>query len=468
MNQTTLRPTRKPHQVVVIGGGFAGLHVTRGLRRAPVAVKLIDKRNFHLFQPLLYQVAGGALSPANIAAPLRQIFSRQNNCQVLMGEVVDIDPVARRVELKNGSVDYDSLVLAAGSTHSYFGNDRWEKLAPGLKTVEDATGIRARILTAFEWAELTTDPDLRRRLLTFVIVGGGPTGVELAGTLAEISHRSLRDDFRSICPNESQIILVEAADRVLTPFPPELSANAQKSLEALGVMVRTGTSVADVADDHVLLKQGDRTERVPTQTVLWAAGVRASPLGKILAAATGAQTDRSGRVIVERNMSVPGYPDIFVIGDLAHYDQSDGNPLPGVAPVAIQSGQYVAKLLACRVAGKKEPEFRYFFKGNLATIGRWSAVADFRKFRMTGIIAWLLWLAVHLIYIISFRNRLLVLIQWAWTALTYDRSARLITGESRPPEATFPDNLLPNQAREPADAQPDDQKSGAAAVRQSS
>ncbi|SFH93171.1 NAD(P)/FAD-dependent oxidoreductase [Planctomicrobium piriforme] len=438
------------HQVVVIGGGFGGLHAVQGLRRAPVEVKLIDKRNFHLFQPLLYQVASGALSPANIAAPLRQILSRQANCQVMMGEVVGIDAVHRRVDLTDGEVHYDTLVLAAGATHSYFGNDHWGHLAPGLKTVEDATEMRARILTAFEWAELETDSEIRRRLLTFVIVGAGPTGVELAGALAEISHRSLKDDFRTIDPAESQIMLVEAADRVLTPFPPALSAKAQASLERLGVTVRCKTSVADVAADHVVLKFDGQTEVVPTQTVLWAAGVRASPLAKIVAASTGAQMDRAGRVIVERDLSLPGFPEIFVIGDMANYGHHGERPLPGVAPVAIQEGQFVARLIDSRVREKPAPVFKYHDRGNLATIGRWSAVADFQWLQMSGFFAWVLWLVVHLLNIISFRNRVLVLIQWGWNFLSSDRSARLITGEYRPPDVSYLGRIPPDQEVAPA------------------
>ncbi len=421
--------TTDRHQVVVIGGGFGGLKVTSTLKRADVDVKLIDKRNFHLFQPLLYQVAGGALSPANIAAPLRQIFSRQRNCQVYMGEVIGLDPISRIVKLNDGQVPYDTLVVAAGATHSYFGNDHWEKLAPGLKTVEDATEMRARILTAFERAELEPDPEIRRRLLTFVIVGGGPTGVELAGALAEISRRSLKDDFRSINPSESQILLVEAADRVLTPFPPELSEKARKSLERLGVTVRCSTMVADIDPTHVTLKMGDNAEVVPTETVLWAAGVKASPLAKLLAECTGVTLDRSGRVIVQEDLTIPGHPEIFVIGDMANYTHGTERPLPGVAPVAMQEGTFVGKLIRSRVEGTKPPRFVYKDMGNLATIGRWSAVADFGWLKTSGVFAWLLWLVVHLINIINFRNRLLVLIQWGANFLTSDRSARLITGD---------------------------------------
>ncbi|WP_437224904.1 NAD(P)/FAD-dependent oxidoreductase [Planctomicrobium sp. SH661] len=435
--------SRTSHQVVVIGGGFGGLNTVRGLKHAPVQVKLIDKRNFHLFQPLLYQVAGGALSPANIASPLRHVFSRQKNCQVLLGEVHRIDPEARIVFTDDAQVRYDTLVVAAGSTHSYFGRNDWEPLAPGLKTVEDATQIRTRILTAFEEAENEPDPEVRRRLLTFVIVGGGATGVELAGALADISRLSLKDDFRQINPADSQIILVEGADRILTPFPPELSNHAKEFLERRGVQVRAHAKVIDIQPDHVLVKVGDKDEIITTKTVLWAAGVQAAPLGRQIAEATGAKLDRSGRVQVEPDLSLPGHPEIFVIGDLATYHHQGERPLPGVAPVAIQQGQYVARLIAARLRGGPLPVFRYHDKGNLATIGKWSAVADFGWFKLSGFFAWVLWLLVHLMYITGFRNRLLVLIQWAWNFLTNDRSARLITGES----TTAPqENQSPNSS----------------------
>lgn len=428
MDQALNRPAR--HQVVVVGGGFGGLNAVRGLKRVPVDIKLIDQRNFHLFQPLLYQVAGGALSPANIAAPLRHVFSRQKNCQVLLGTVSRIDPVARYVVTAEREVAYDTLIVAAGSTHSYFGQDHWAQYAPGLKTVEDATQIRARILRAFEAAENEPDPERRRRLLTFVIVGGGPTGVELAGALADISRLSLKDDFRHINPADSKIILVEGADRVLTPFPPSLSAHATEFLQQRGVEVRTHARVTDIQPDHVVLKIGEREEIIMTQTVLWAAGVQAAPIGRQIAEATGAQLDRAGRISVEPDLSIPGHPEIFIIGDLANYAYQGSRPLPGVAPVAIQQGRFVAKLISARLQNKPLPRFLYHDKGNLATIGKWSAVADFGWMKFSGFPAWVLWLVVHLMYITGFRNRLLVLVQWAWTFLTNDRSARLITGRS--------------------------------------
>jgi len=417
------------HQVVVIGGGFGGLTAVRRLKTAPVQIKLIDKRNFHLFQPLLYQVAGGALSPANIASPLRNLFARQANCQVLLGNVSRIDPAARSVTTNEGIVRYDTLVVAAGATHSYFGQDQWEKYAPGLKTIEDATNIRAKILTAFEEAENELDPAVRKRLLTFVIVGGGPTGVELAGTLADISRLSLKHDFRSINPADSRIILVEGAERVLTPFPPRLSQHATEFLQQRGVQVMLKTRVNEIQADHVLVKTQDQEQVIETRNVLWAAGVQAAPIGKQLAEAAGASLDRSGRIVVEPDLSLPGYPEVFVIGDLANYPHQGETPLPGVAPVAIQQGQFVARLIIARLQGAPLPQFKYLDKGNLATIGKWSAVADFGWLKISGLSAWVLWLFVHLMYIIGFRNRLLVLIQWAWNFLTNDRSARLITGE---------------------------------------
>jgi len=442
MNDAATSQTQ--HQVVVIGGGFGGLTAVRRLKSAPAQIKLIDKRNFHLFQPLLYQVAGGALSPANIASPLRNLFARQANCQVLLGNVSRIDPVARCITTNEGVVSYDTLIVAAGSTHSYFGQDQWEKFAPGLKTIEDATNIRARILIAFEEAENEPDPVVRRRLLTFVIVGGGPTGVELAGTLADISRLSLKYDFRSINPADSRIILVEGADRVLTPFPPRLSQHATEFLQQRGVQVMLKTRVNDIQADHVLVKTQDREQVIETRNVLWAAGVQAAPIGKQLAEAAGASLDRSGRIVVEPDLSLPGHPEIFVIGDLANYPHHGETPLPGVAPVAIQQGQFVARLITARLQGTPLPEFKYVDKGNLATIGKWSAVADFGWLKISGLFAWILWLFVHLMYIIGFRNRLLVLIQWAWNFLTNDRSARLITGEqqvSDPPKTHLEQKL---------------------------
>ncbi|WP_437186070.1 NAD(P)/FAD-dependent oxidoreductase [Planctomicrobium sp. SH668] len=427
----TTHQSARRHQVVIIGGGFGGLNAARSLKNAPVDIKLIDRRNFHLFQPLLYQVAGGALSPANIASPLRHIFARQKNCQTLLASVTGIAPDRNVIITDEGEIRYDTLIVAAGARHSYFGNDQWAEFAPGLKTVEDATSIRARILMAFEDAELEPDPAIRRKLLTFVIVGGGPTGVELAGALGEIAGRSLKHEFRNINPSEANILLLEGADRLLLPFPPELSERAKQSLERAGVQVRINTKVIDIQADHVKIQFDGKEEIIETSTILWAAGVQASSIGKKIAEEVGTPTDRAGRVMVEPNMSLPGHPEILVIGDTANFSHQGDRPLPGVAPVAIQQGQYVGKLIKARLKGKPEPEFKYWNKGNLATIGKWSAVADLGLFKVSGVIAWLLWLVVHLMYIAAFRNRVLVVIQWGWNFLTNDRSARLITGDDQ-------------------------------------
>jgi len=420
-------PELPSHRVVIVGGGFGGLSAARALRRAPVRVTLIDRRNFHLFQPLLYQVATGGLSPANIAAPLRSILERQQNCEVLLGEVRGFDVANRLVRFNSSQLEYDTLLVAAGARDCYFGHPEWEKFAPGLKSIEDATQIRRRLLTAFELAEREENADRRRRLLTFVIVGGGPTGVELAGTMAEISRHTLKHEFRHIDPSDAQIVLIEAGERILAAYPPDLSARAQRSLERLGVIVRTKTMVADVAADRVHVKFGGAEEVLLSDTVVWAAGVEASPLAKLLAKATGAALDRTGRIVVEPDLTVPGHPEIFSIGDMANYTQ-DGKPLPGVAPVAIQQGRFVAKLINARIRGRTLPTFRYRNLGNLATIGRSAAVAEFGKLHLGGFIAWITWLFVHLMNLVGFRNRLLVLVQWGWNYLTYDRSARLITG----------------------------------------
>jgi NADH:ubiquinone reductase (H+-translocating) len=428
------------HHVVVVGGGFGGLNATRALRRANVRITLIDRRNFHLFQPLLYQVATGGLSPANIAAPLRAIVARQTNCDVLLGEVRGFDVDKRIVQLDGDQISYDTLIVAAGATHSYFGHPEWEQFAPGLKTIEDATEIRRRMLLAFESAEREAETEGRHKQLTFVVVGGGPTGVEMAGTMAEIARHTLKREFHHIVPADSQIILVEAGGRVLPAYPPDLSAKAQQSLERLGVVVRMNAMVTGVSHDHVMIKFAGADERLPTSTIVWAAGVEASPLAKSLADATGAKLDRAGRIAVEPDLSLPGHPEIFVLGDMASYTQDD-KPLPGVAPVAIQQGRFVARLIAARLRGRPLPTFRYRNLGNLATIGRSAAVADFGKLHFSGFIAWMMWLVVHLMNLVSFRNRLLVLVQWAWNYFTFDRSARLITGVkeaepiSPPPDA---------------------------------
>jgi NADH dehydrogenase len=416
------------HKVVIIGGGFGGLSAARVLKNVPVEVTLVDRCNYHLFQPLLYQVATGSLSPANVAGPLRQVLRKQKNTRVLLGEAIHIDAVQRRVILSDGALDYDTLIVATGATHQYFGHDEWEQFAPGLKNLDDATAMRGRILLAFEAAERERDPNKLRAWMTFVIVGGGPTGAELAGALGEIAHDTLRHDFRAIDPSQTRIVLVEATDRALPTYPVKLSEAARGMLVRLGVTVRTGAMVTDVRADGVTIRAGDHDEIIPTRTVLWAAGVLASPLGVILAQEAGAKLDRARRVIVEPDMSIAAHPEIFVIGDLSHYSHQTGRPLPGVAQPAIQQGHYVAKLIRARLRGRKLPPFHYFDKGNLATIGRGAAVADLNWLRVSGWPAWLIWVFVHLLYIVQFQNRMLVMLQWAWLYLTFDRSARLITG----------------------------------------
>jgi NADH dehydrogenase len=414
-------------RVAIVGGGFGGLYAARKLASAPVSVTLIDRRNFHLFQPLLYQVATGGLSPGEIASPLRAVLSRQRNAEVLMGEAMDLDVEGRRVLLRDGEVAYDQLIVATGATHHYFGNDQWAALAPGLKTIEDATEIRRRVLLAFERAERETDPAARRALLNFVIVGGGATGVELAGALGEISNDTLRHDFRHINPAEAGILLIEGADRVLPAFPPELSAKAEKQLIALGVRTRDSARVTNIDSEGVTFECRGKSERIVARTVLWAAGVRASRLGQVLAERAGATLDRAGRVCVAPDLSIPGHPEIHVIGDLANFSHQTGAPLPGVAPVAMQQGRYVAGLIGRRLRGETVAPFHYFNKGNLATIGRNRAVADFGFLRIAGFAAWFLWVFVHLMYLVEFENRLLVFVEWLYNYITRNRGARLIT-----------------------------------------
>jgi NADH dehydrogenase len=417
------------NRVVVIGGGFGGLYVAKALGRAPVSVAVIDRRNFHLFQPLLYQVATGALSPGEIASPLRVVLKKNRNTEVLLGEVVGLDVDNRRVLMRDGEVSYDYLVVATGATHHYFGNDQWEAVAPGLKTIEDATEMRSRLLLAFERAEREPDPAERRAWLNFVIVGAGPTGVELAGALGEIANDTLRHDFRHIDPREAAILLVEGEPRVLPTFPADLSAKAEGQLVSLGVRARTGARVTQIDRDGVTVTVNGHEERIATHTVLWAAGVRASRLGKVLADRAGAQLDRAGRVVVEPDMSVGGHPEIFVIGDLSSFTHQGGKPLPGVAPVAMQQGRYVAALIRRRVSGGgKAAPFHYFNKGNLATVGRNLAVAEFGKLHIAGFAAWFTWVFVHLMYLVEFDNRLLVFTEWVYNYFTRNRGARLITG----------------------------------------
>jgi NADH dehydrogenase len=419
------------HRVVIVGGGFGGLYAAKAFRRAPVDVTLIDKRNFHLFQPLLYQVATGSLSPADISSPLRSILSRHKNTQVLLEEVVDIDPDRQVVIMPGMEQPYDTLIVATGVSHFYFGNDQWKSIAPGLKTVEDALEIRRKIFMAFEAAEKETDPERRRAWLNFVVVGGGPTGVELAGAIAELAHKTLKHDFRNIDTSEAQIILLEGVDRVLPPYPPELSEKAMASLHKLGVTVRTKTLVTQIDDDQVTAKEGEQIEQIPTKTVLWAAGVKASGMGEVLQNRTGATLDRAGRVIVEPDLSIANYPNIFVIGDLAHFaHQEEGKPLPGVAPVAMQQGQYVARLVRQRLHQLTLPPFRYSDFGSMAVIGQNEAVVNLGFVKFSGILAWLFWVFAHIYYLIEFDNKLLVMIQWGWSYFTRKRGARLITGEA--------------------------------------
>ncbi len=394
-------------------------------------VTLVDRRNHHLFQPLLYQVATGALSPANIAAPLRALLHRQANARVLLGEAIDIDLAGRRVVLSDGELAYDSLIVAAGATHSYFGHPEWEQFAPSLKNIDDATSIRRKILSAFESAERERDPDTIARRLTFVIVGAGPTGVEMAGAIAELARETLRKDFRAIDPTRARILLVEAADRILPPFAPDLSVKARRGLENMRVEVRTNTLVTAIEPDAVLLKSGEIVERIAANTVVWSAGVQASPLAKILSAKAGAELDRGGRVRVQPDLTLPAHPEVFVIGDMAHCPDSAGKPLPGLAPVAIQQGHYAAKLIAARFSGRQWSAFAYRDFGTMAMIGRMKAVCDIFGWRYAGSLAWFTWLFVHLMQIVQFENRILVLFQWAGHYITRNRSARLITGTER-------------------------------------
>ena len=405
--------------VVIVGGGFGGLYAARALRHEPVQVTLLDRRNHHLFQPLLYQVAMAALSPGDIASPIRWILRRQKNVEVLLAEVQRVDPVRRVLVMRDGELRYDYLILATGATHAYFGHDEWRGTAPGLKTLEDALEIRRRVLLAFEHAEREEDAARRAALLTFVVIGGGPTGVELAGALAEISRQSLARDFRHFNPGSARIVLVEAGPAVLMTFPEPLRAAARRDLERLGVEVRTGALVTGVHDGRVEVGH----DHVDASTVLWAAGVAASPVGSTL----GVQTDRAGRVMVQPDLTVPGHPEIFVIGDLAAFLGPDGKMLPGVAQVAIQMGQHAARNIIRAVEHQPYRPFVYKNLGNMATIGRASAVCDLGRVRLKGWFAWLAWLFVHILNLIGFRNRIVVLVQWAWAYFSYQRAIRLIT-----------------------------------------
>ena len=423
--------TEKAHRIVILGGGFGGLSAAQSLKRAPVDVTLIDRRNFHLFQPLLYQVATGSLSPGEIAAPLRSVLRKQKNTEVLLGEAADIDPQNNRLTLRDGAqFEYDSLIVSTGSKTSYYGNDSWREVAPSLKTIEEATNIRQRILLAFERAERAATEDEARTWLTFVIVGAGATGMELAGALAEIANETLKHDFRRINPTEAQILLMEGGTRVLAAFPEDLSKKGEKLVSKLGVKVLKGVKVTSVDADGVTFERDSRTEKLATKTVLWAGGVTANEFGRTLASRTQAQTDRSGRILVTPQLTIPNYPNIFVIGDLALANDKKGKPLPGVAQVAMQGGTYAAKVIRARVEKKPEPgPFHYFNKGDMAVIGRAAAIADIFGFHLSGLPAWLVWLFIHLIYIVEFQSRVLVFVQWGFQYLTFSRGARLITGD---------------------------------------
>jgi NADH dehydrogenase len=425
------------HRVVIVGGGFGGLQAATNLRRAPVEVTLLDRRNFHLFQPLTYQVATGALSPGEIAYPLRAIFKRDRNMRVLMVEAVDVDLDARElhVEPVDGapappSIPYDTLIVAGGSRYSFFGHDEWSEFAEEVKSLESAIVARGRILTAFEAAEMETDPVRREAWLTFTVVGGGPTGVEMAGQIAELARDTLKRDFRSVDPRKGRILLIEAADRVLTSFPPSLSAKAARSLERIGVSTLLGRTVVDVDVEGVTVQEGGgQRDRIPTRTVIWAAGVTASPLAAKLAERSGAELDRAGRLTVESDLTLPGHREVFALGDMVRVRGTDGvvRVFPGVAPAAMQEGRYAANAVITRLRGKEPQPFRYRDKGNLATIGRASAVADIKGLRLSGFIAWLTWLLVHLWYLVGFQNRIVVFIRWSFAFVTHGRGARLIT-----------------------------------------
>jgi NADH:ubiquinone reductase (H+-translocating) len=444
------------HRVVIVGGGFGGLQAAAKLRRGPVEITLVDRRNFHLFQPLTYQVATGALSPGEIAYPLRAIFKGDENVRVLLAEVEDFDLQARECRLRSvssvpapASISYDSLIVSGGSQYSYFGHDDWRRYAAEVKSLESAIMVRGRILSAFEAAEMEPDAERRATWLTFVVVGGGPTGVEMAGQIGELARDTLSREFRSADPRSGRILLIEAADRVLTSFPPSLSTKAERSLRRIGVTPMLGRTVVGVDGDGVSIDDGEgNVEHLPSRTVVWAAGVAASPLAGRLAQLSGAEVDRAGRVTVESDLTLPAHPEVFALGDMVRPRGEDGQPmnLPGVAPVAMQQGRYAGRVIIERLRSQDPVPFRYHDKGNLATIGRAAAVADVGGLRLSGLIAWATWLVVHLWYLVGFQNRVVVFIRWSFSFLTHGRGARLITqaeaasairpdppGEGRPP-----------------------------------
>jgi NADH:ubiquinone reductase (H+-translocating) len=427
------------HRVVIIGGGFGGLYAAQKLAKTPVQVTLIDKRNFHVFQPLLYQVATGGLSPADISSPLRALLSKNQNTEVLMGEVSSIDPEKQTVKLRYREIEYDSLIVATGVTHQYFGND-WQEKAPGLKTIEDALQIRQRVFIAFESAEKEPNPERRKDWLTFVLVGGGPAGVELAGSLAELAHGTLKGDFRNIDTSQSQIILLQSPQYILPTYPSDLSVQAQKSLEQLGVTVKTGARVTNIQGQLVTYSQGETINQIHTRTVIWTAGMKASAMAKTLADCAEAQLDKVGRVMVEPDFNLSKYPNIFVIGDLVHYPDGKGGILPGVAPVAMQEGEYVARFIRNSLQSRPLSPFKYTDWGNLAVIGKHRAVVDMGWVKLSGFLAWFVWLFIHVFYLLEFDNKIIVMIQWAWSYFTDSKGARLITTPGKNPEIKLEDD----------------------------
>jgi NADH dehydrogenase len=430
MKREREKSAKRPWRVVIVGGGFGGLRAAQALKSDLFDVTLIDRRNHHLYQPLLCQVASGSLSPGEISAPLRSVLSKQKNTRVLLGSVEDVDPDSKQVFLADGAVlAYDSLIVATGSQTSYFGHDDWQEWAPALKSVEEATLVRHKILYAFEVAERILDPVQRRAWLTFVIAGAGPTGVELAGSIAEIARQTLKNDFRSIRPEESQVILLDGAPRVLMSFPEDLAKKATRSLVKLGVTVKCGAMVKDMNKDGLTIESGETLDHIAARTVIWAGGVTASSLGQILAHRTNADTDKGGRVKVNPDLTIPNYPDIHVVGDLACSVDTQGKPLPGVTQVAVQGGQYAAKAILRTVKGQPElPPFKYSDQGSLAVIGRWAAVANAVGVHLSGLLAWIVWACVHVMSLVTFQNRFFVFFQWAIQDLTFSRGARLITG----------------------------------------
>jgi len=420
------------HRVVIVGGGFGGLNAGKALKHKDLEVTILDRRNYHLFQPLLYQVATGGLSPGEIAAPLRAIFEWQKNLRVLMTEVTGFNIAQRLVQTRMGDIPYDSLIVAAGAKSTYFGNDRWSSIAPSLKNIEDATSLRARIFSAFEEAEKENDPDKRRALLTFLIVGGGPTGVELAGALSEIANDALKEDFRSFNPEDARIMILDSGPRILSAFSERLSKSAELQLIQLNVLCRPGVKVVDVTPEGATLTVQGRQEFIPARTVIWAAGVTGSPLGKALAEATQQELVRGGKIAIEPDCTLPGHPEIFVIGDMAHFQHGLERPLPGVCQTAMQMGDYVGDLIKKRLEGRTKPAFKYWDKGNMAVIGRNHAVAQIGKFEFTGYIAWLLWVVIHVLYLVNFQSRIIVAIRWGFDYFSFNRGARLITRPDPP------------------------------------